>query len=113
MHFDWMTKVGDTGPAVTGTVMDANGIVNLTEAASGVLTIVSKANAVIVSTSIIFVDRPLGKIKWSFPAGGVVAEGVYDFEVKITWNDGTVETIPKVDGYKLRVNPGLTVSTPS
>jgi hypothetical protein len=92
-------KTGDTWPPITGTVSDANGVVDISSAAS--LRFIAKSGAFVIAGAAENLDdgQPAnaGKWKYTWGANDLANAGEYECEIEITWSAGVIETFPSKD----------------
>jgi hypothetical protein len=101
-------KTGDTFPAISGTISDANGPVNIFAASS--IRFIAKTGSTVIAGAATKIDDntvPLrGKWSYSWGPSDLLAAGTYTCELEVTWSTGVIETFPSKDTN----NPTFTVS---
>lgn len=106
MATSFIIKQNDTRPVYTTTLQDnvdtdTPDAIDLTNA-TGVKFKMRKTGttgAPKVNGNMAFVDRPTGKVSYTWVVGDTDTADTYDVEFEITWNDGGVETVPN-DSFK-------------
>lgn len=93
-------KVGDTSPDLQATLKNADGtVINLTAAAAVLFHMREKgSDTAKVERAAEFVDRAGGVVKYVWQAADTDTEGTYEGEFEITFNDGSISTVPN-NGY--------------
>jgi hypothetical protein len=98
--FDFVTKKGDTEPALEATLEDANGNAkDLTNADSVQFHMKDPtADTAKVDKAATIDDAANGEVSYSWDGEDVDTTGEYEAEFEVSWSDGDTETFPK-DGY--------------
>jgi len=102
-------KQNDTGPAIQGTLKDADGNVVDVTGASVVFNMRSaddgtvKVNRGVGSV----VDGAAGTVKYEWAAADTDTVGTYEAEFEVTYSDGTIETFPNTRYIKVKVGDDI------
>ena len=102
---DFYITEGDTLPVLNATLLNDSGTaVNLTNASSvrfHMRKIGSNKPTVVASAT--FVDKPNGKVRYTWVTGNTAKAGLYDAEFQVTYVGGTIETYPNHDFIKIEI----------
>jgi hypothetical protein len=94
-------KVGDTAPDLQATLKNADGTVIDLSAASAVLFHMREKGsdtAKVERAAIIVAPASGGVVRYVWQTADTDTEGTYEGEFEITFNDGTISTVPN-NGY--------------
>jgi hypothetical protein len=105
----WTIKQHDTWPNWVGQLRDSTGsAVDLTNATSAkLMRRPNPAGSVQTLTLSIVVPATLGQVMRDWQTGDNDTANVYDCEVEVTWNDGSIETFPNTGTYQMTVEADL------
>lgn len=93
---DFSIKQHDTWPPLQATLTDQDGPINLTNATA--VRLIMKGSTVTVTGGCTVVDPVNGVVSYAWAVGDLAVADNYQVEFEITWNTGTIETVPN-DGY--------------
>jgi hypothetical protein len=93
-------KVGDTAPDLQATLKNSDGSVIDLSSASAVLFHMREkgTTTALIESAATIVSAAGGVVKYVWQAGDTDTEGTYDGEFEITFNDGSISTVPN-NGY--------------
>lgn len=88
-------KQNDTWPLVNATLQDANGVINLTAAASvKFLMRPTSGGSPKVNAACTIVSAAAGTVRYTWISADTDTVGTYNCEFEITWSDGKIGTVP-------------------
>jgi hypothetical protein len=107
MNVDYSVKRGDTAPPIAAQLTmrdtaapDARARVAIDLSAATAVRFLMKSfngKRAFAGTCDI-TDAPLGQVSWVIDPDFTASPDIYQAEYEITWNDGTIQTVPD-DGY--------------
>lgn len=87
-------KRNDTYPPLVATLIDANGVINLTSAASVKFIMKGIATNTLVQNPCTIIDAVNGKVQYNWGASDAAVPDTYNMEFQITWGGGGKQTVP-------------------
>lgn len=98
-------KQFDTSPALTATLTDSVGAINLTSATSVKFVMKGKVSATTVTGTCTIVDAVNGKVSYAWVSPDTNTPDTYSVEFVIHWSAGGIQTVPNA----LAANPTVEI----
>lgn len=104
-EYDFVIKVGDTGPPIMVQCLDSNGSpVDLTGATALKFKMRSARSGVVeVNATADFIDRPTGKVQYFWVTTDTDTSGDYQGEFNVTMSNGQIITFPNNAYIKINI----------
>lgn len=100
---DFTLKQHDTWPPLDAALVDANGPINLTTAASVKLILKTASGSTQIIGTCSIVSAVAGTVRYLWQTSDTASVNTFNAEFEITWNDGKIETVPNSGYFEVAV----------